>query len=700
MQLPASHDPIWKDTTAITGSLKDLGRVQVISVQKTALEPVWDRFMRTYHPLSYKTGARIKQLALIGGRVVAALGWGNSAKKLESRDAFIGWDPGKRTLLHSHVANNLRFLIPPWVEVPNLASHVLGQAVKQLEPQWKALTSYKLLAVETFVDPQKYRGTCYRAANWQHLGLTKGFSRDSDDFYRFHGEPKEIYFYVLDPHFRKRLNTQRRQITPKGFPNEEILQKWLKQMEALGLSGPLSVEQGNLDIPDLLPQLIEFLRTFAPCFARTSQMTYALGYLLALFSTQARRKNAENLAELVGQCPRKIQQFLRDYKWDSPQALALLRKHYLTTLLDEEEGCLAYDPSDTPKKGHDSVGVAPQYCGNLGKVANCQSGAFLSYVSPHGRALIDSRLYMPSSWFEPEFAEKRLACDVPSGLTYKSKADLGLEMIRDIQKEGVLKARWALADAAFGISQSFRMGIPEEMLYFLDIRENFHLTPLTGARKQGRLRLEIKPIAAEKLAALAAPEDWQIGNCESRSGRLGFCFLAQRVYLNEEEGEVWLFVRKNDDGKIKYAISNAPTEIPIEKLLRVSLMRWSIEECFRECKTMLGMGDYETRGWESWHRHHTLVIMAHAFLHRMTRDLQDRMPGLSIYQVQECMPEQRLVEPEKNWSQKFWHQLQKREKEIRKKLSVYAYRARKTTWRAAEASLRLGLKIIQVNFST
>lgn len=167
---------------------------------------LWQYLLYHYHYLSLPTlvGENIRHLVFIGGQVVACLAWASAAWKVQARDQFIGWDETtKRINLHL-IANNTRFLILPWVKVKYLASKVLALSLKQLNTDWQKAYGHPVYLAETFVDISRFEGTCYRAANWQYVGQTKGSAKRGNR-YRYHGQPKAIYLYPFKRSFRRLL---------------------------------------------------------------------------------------------------------------------------------------------------------------------------------------------------------------------------------------------------------------------------------------------------------------------------------------------------------------------------------------------------------------------------------------------------------------------------------------------------------------
>jgi hypothetical protein len=163
--------------------------------------------IQQHHYLGYTqpVGEQLKYLVYSGERIVAALAWSSAAHGLTCRDRFLGWSAEARRRNIHLIATNLRFLILPWVEVPHLASHILGRMVRQLSGDWARIYGHPLYFLETFVDPTRFRGTCYRAANWTVLGRTTGRGKD-DQTHRPNRSLKEVLGYPLHRRFRRLLS--------------------------------------------------------------------------------------------------------------------------------------------------------------------------------------------------------------------------------------------------------------------------------------------------------------------------------------------------------------------------------------------------------------------------------------------------------------------------------------------------------------
>jgi hypothetical protein len=164
------------DRTPVRASLRELKPLVFCQVRRTPEEPLFNALLAQHHELGYvqPVGEQLKYLVYAGDRVVAALSWSSAAHGLSCRDQFIGWSVEAKRKNRHLLAYNSRFLIPPWVEVPHLASHVLGRMARLLPVDWQRIYGHPVYFLETFVDPTRHRGTCYRAANWIVLGQTFG----------------------------------------------------------------------------------------------------------------------------------------------------------------------------------------------------------------------------------------------------------------------------------------------------------------------------------------------------------------------------------------------------------------------------------------------------------------------------------------------------------------------------------------------
>ena len=195
------------DTTPVEASLRELGPVELQQVRRTAEETLFNSLIETYHYLGYEqpVGEHLKYLAWAQGRPVACLAWSSAPRHLGPRDRFIGWSPAARKRNIQRIAYNTRFLILPWVRVPHLASHLLGRMAAVLPADWERMYAHPVYLLETFVDPSRFAGTCYRAANWIAVGSTTGRGKD-DLTHRPNRPVKDVLVLPLTRQFRRLLS--------------------------------------------------------------------------------------------------------------------------------------------------------------------------------------------------------------------------------------------------------------------------------------------------------------------------------------------------------------------------------------------------------------------------------------------------------------------------------------------------------------
>jgi hypothetical protein len=201
-RLTAASDP--KEPIALPAGA--LGQLRFHSVQTPQDSSLWNELIERYHYLGYKPlpGDQIRYLVFHGSQLLAAMGFSAAAWKVAPRDRFIGWDDQQRRRNLQQIANNSRFLILPWVKAPNLASCILGATARRLGNDWTQRYGYEPVLLETFVERSRFRGTCYRAANWIHVGETQGRGK-LDRQHCGLSTVKHIYVYPLHKCFRYKL---------------------------------------------------------------------------------------------------------------------------------------------------------------------------------------------------------------------------------------------------------------------------------------------------------------------------------------------------------------------------------------------------------------------------------------------------------------------------------------------------------------
>jgi len=201
-----SAAPVLVDTSPLETTLRALRPLVFSQVRRSPDEGLFNSLLAQYHYLGYQqpVGEHLKYLVVAGDRPVACVAWSSAPRHLGPRDRFIGWSADTRRRHLRFVAYNTRFLILPWITVPHLASHVLSRMATILPRDWQRLYGHPVYFLETFIDPARFRGTCYRAANWIVLGRTTGRGKNAPSK-RPTRSIKEVLGYPLTPHFRERL---------------------------------------------------------------------------------------------------------------------------------------------------------------------------------------------------------------------------------------------------------------------------------------------------------------------------------------------------------------------------------------------------------------------------------------------------------------------------------------------------------------
>ena len=194
------------DGRTVEGSLAELGPLEIKQVRRSPDEALFGRLLQSHHYLRYTqpVGEHLKHLVYARGQPIACLAWSSAPRHLGPRDRFIGWSAAQRRANLHLVAYNTRFLILPWVRVRHLASHLLAQAARQLSADWQRLYAHSIYLLETFIDPGRFGGTCYRAANWIYLGLSTGRGKDAPTK-KPNRSLKQLWVRPLVRDFRQRL---------------------------------------------------------------------------------------------------------------------------------------------------------------------------------------------------------------------------------------------------------------------------------------------------------------------------------------------------------------------------------------------------------------------------------------------------------------------------------------------------------------
>jgi SRSO17 transposase len=400
--------------------------------------------------------------------------------------------------------------------------------------------------------------------------------------------------------------------------------------------------------PETLPELATYLEPFAPLFRRSTSRESVERYLTGLL-TDLPRKNCDTIAAAVaGTSTERLQHLLTDATWD-PQALDQQRVQTMVAQ-SPPQGLLVLDDTGLPKQGRSSVGVARQYSGTLGKVANCQVVVSAHYVAdePTSHAPIHwplaAQLYLPEAWATD--GARRAKVHVPTEVAFQTKPELALVLVDRARAWGVPFA-WGVADAGYGDNPTFLQGLEaRQIAYVVGVSSSFGvrlpdevhaaaLVPPPRPRGRGQPKKpRPAPLYTAKVVLEALPEDrWQtITWREHADTVLRKQFVAVRVHwatggaqcstshhrvFTGPEG--WLLGERpvpGESGDLKWYFSTLPADTPLHRLVELAHSRWPIEQFYEDAKGECGLDHYQGRRWDGLHRHLALVMLAYSFLAR------------------------------------------------------------------------------------
>ena len=410
--------------------------------------------------------------------------------------------------------------------------------------------------------------------------------------------------------------------------------------------------------PGVLPRLQAYADIFRPDFPMARQADWSLVYLRGLLQ-DGERKSIEPMVARVD-LPQKLriknpdqclQNFVNQADWDEMVVAKRYRAHMAETFA-EPEAVFVIDDTTFPKKGRHSVGVKHQYCGALGKQANCQAAVSVHYVASKGHYPLAMELYLPEEWIGD--AERLEKAHVPDAKReHRTKGRIALDLLDRVRSEG-LAGRVVVADAGYGISGEFRdglaarglgyvVGVTAELVVFRSEPRWAEPRPSRRGRPEPRPRLaegEPRPVSLGELAGdlARAAVTWR----EGTKGALSSRFSWTRVWPGSgwATGDcagadpVWLLVEEEADGTLKYALSNLPAVTAMDRAVATWKGRWPVEQGYQQMKEELGLDHFEGRSWRGFHHHACLVMLALGFLvlERLRADGQAKesppaMPG-------------------------------------------------------------------------
>ena len=392
----------------------------------------------------------------------------------------------------------------------------------------------------------------------------------------------------------------------------------------------------EMDVERCADALCAYQREVTAVFARREQRDWSRFYLCGQLSNVERKTMEPLVLALLGpdqNAVRGLQQFIGQSPWPT-QPMLINHQARVAAALGEPAGVVIVDGSGFPKDGPESVGVAPQYCGHLGKVANSQEGVFAAYVSTHGCTFLDARLYLPEVWFGDDYQERWQRCGIPPATGFQTEPALALEMVTALAQRGTVPFQWVAADEHFGGNPAFLDGIAALGKWYLAevpadtrvwLRAPAVQAPGRGPLGRPRLKPRLAPHASPSqevrhLAQSLARARWHTWTLKAGSkGPLIAQFAFMKV-ISSRAGlpgaRQWLILRRGlaAGAEIKYYLSNAPVTCSASEFVRLSGLRWPIETAFEEGKGEVGMDHYETRTWRGWHHHMAQTFLAHFFL--------------------------------------------------------------------------------------
>jgi SRSO17 transposase len=345
-----------------------------------------------------------------------------------------------------------------------------------------------------------------------------------------------------------------------------------------------------------------------------------------------------------------LQEFMRVSPWEAGDVLREVQAVVAEELLPAARKCPigtvgVIDESGFVKAGRESVGVAVQWCGRAGKTANSQVGVFLVVVTPAGTALLDAQLFLPEEWIDD--LDRREKTGIPPEIGFQTKPQIAAEMIRRTRAAGHVAFDWIVADELYGDSGGFLDALDEmHQPYLVEVRKTtlvWTVDPATlpgstpgpkRRKKLGSYRYHEVQSVSEIAAGLPDAAWRAVKLREGAKGPLVCEFAALRGWAmrhNKPGPPIWLLLRRTlERDEVRYFVSNAAEETPLETLALASAARWPVEELFEDGKMHLGMADYELRSWAGWHHHMALVGLAHLYVTLTKRELKKDVPELTL----------------------------------------------------------------------
>lgn len=373
-----------------------------------------------------------------------------------------------------------------------------------------------------------------------------------------------------------------------------------------------------------------FHARFGALFARRETRDQAAKYVRGLLAP-VERKNGWQVAEAVGDAtPDRTQRLLYRADWDADAARDILQD-FVGETFGDPDGIGVVDETGILKKGTGSVGVQRQYSGTAGKVENCQIATVLTYASATGHVFLDRRLYLSEGWCADP--ERRKTTKVPAEVVFQTKPEQAIGMLEHAWERGV-PMRWVTGDEVYGDAPRLRESVQShERWYVLAVSSTTPVWPERppveepGPSRRGPPRTKVRlasdappPVTVATVVGAWSAERWErFSVADGEKGPRIYDWGRERVIESRDHlpgPEVWLLARRSvsDPKELAYYLAWAPPDTTLPTLARIAATRFTVEQCIEEAKGEVGFDQYEVRFWPSWHRHMTLVMMAHAWL--------------------------------------------------------------------------------------
>ena len=415
----------------------------------------------------------------------------------------------------------------------------------------------------------------------------------------------------------------------------------------------------------LLGDLSEYLLAYRDLFKSKTRESFKIvvHYTKGLFKCEKKKGTCTGIAERIeGFNHQSLNHLISDGVWNFQAVMdqiATRVNDFFTKLCMDADVCLLLDEVGVPKKGDKSACVGRQWLGCLGKQDNGQVAVGLIACCRHYYSMINLRLFMPVAWQNDK--KRREKAKIPDEVTHQTKPAIGLEMIKKAINEG-FKFSWVGFDALYGMDFSLLSALDELKVTFMgEVRKNLKIfleepslqvavkKPASRGRKPKKLKPDKQSISVEKYAKSLSKQDWSLETFrDGTKTKKQAWFHKKLVWLWGEDNNYFqcytLLIRKDSAG-IKYSLTNADQKTPLERLAYMQGQRYFVEKSYKEAKNQVGMGDFQVRSWNGFHRHMALCMMALNFIMEQKKELKKHLPNITAEDIRQIIA---YIIPEKH----------------------------------------------------